>query len=242
MHEDRLSRKLTDLLMLRDELQQLGVEIHIAKAGRVVGDSAETRALDNVEAIFAEMEREKILERTARGRQGKIASGAYLGNGHPPFGYRVEGEGRTTQLVIDGSEQKLFVPSSISSPTGMTRADLPQRIARHLRSQGIPTPADLRKGFKKTKKRAYAEWDAHSIYPLLRNSVYVGRFTNGRFVKTDGKRHRNPQGTTTIAVPAIVDKPHGRRSNSVWIEVLLSHRDATSMVSGGAAIEVRLWL
>jgi DNA invertase Pin-like site-specific DNA recombinase len=204
---DRLSRNRSQLLLLADELQQRGIAIHLAKQGRVMGRTAGDRIADDQEARFAEVERAAFVERVANGRQAKIKRGHYPGGGQPPYGYRVEGRGPETQLVIDEGQasvvRMIFQLFAYGDAIGMVSAS---EIARRLTAQGLTTPADLRKGFATSKKRAYGEWVAQSIYPLLRNSVYVGRFTNQRYFKKDGKRHYRPIGQDVVPVPAIVDE------------------------------------
>jgi site-specific DNA recombinase len=204
---DRLSRNRPQLLQLVDELQHLGIDIHLAKHGRVMGRTATDRIADDQEARFAEIERAAFVERVAHGRQAKITRGHYPGGGQPPYGYRVEGRGPETQLVIDEEQapivRMIFQLFAHGDTTGTVSAS---EIARRLTALGLPTPGDLRKGFATTKKRAYGEWVAQSIYPLLRNSVYVGRFTNQRYFKKDGKRQYRPIGKDVVPVPAIVDE------------------------------------
>jgi site-specific DNA recombinase len=93
---DRLSRNRPQILLLVDELQQLGIDIHLAKHGRVMGRTVGDQITDDVDARFAEIEHASIVERTAEGRRAKIRRGHYPGSGQPPYGYRVEGRGPDT--------------------------------------------------------------------------------------------------------------------------------------------------
>jgi len=204
---DRLSRNHAQILLLVDELQRLGVAIHLAKPSRVMGRTADDRIADDHEARLAEIERALFVERTTDGRQAKIKRGHYPGGGQPPYGYCVEGHGPETQLVMADEQaavvRMIFQLFAYGDATGTVSAP---EIARRLTTLGLPTPSDLRKGFENTKKRAYGEWVAQCIYPLLRNSVYVGRFTNGRFFTVDGKRRHRDSGKDVVPVPAIVDE------------------------------------
>lgn len=49
---------------------------------------------------MAEFERERIRERSAEGRTSKLASGGWIG-GKPPFGYMIEGTGKTARCAPD---------------------------------------------------------------------------------------------------------------------------------------------
>jgi site-specific DNA recombinase len=194
-------------LLLVDELQRLGIEIHLAKQGRVMGRTADDRIADCDEAYRAEVERAALVERTVEGRRAKIRRGHYPGGGQPPYGYRVEGRGPETQIVIDEEQaavvRMIFQLFAYGDAIGMVSA---VEIARRLTALGLPTPADLKKGFETTKKRAFGEWNAHNLYVLLRNSVYVGRFTSGRYFMVDGKRQHRHTGNNVVPVPAIVNE------------------------------------
>jgi DNA invertase Pin-like site-specific DNA recombinase len=204
---DRLSRNRPQILLLVDELQQLGIDIHLAKHGRVMGRTVGDQITDDVDARFAEIEHASIVERTAEGRRAKIRRGHYPGSGQPPYGYRVEGRGPDTQLIIDEEQavvvRMIFQLFAHGDTTGALTA---AAIARHLTALGLPTPADLKKGFENVKKRAFGQWNAHTLYKIVRNSVYIGCFTTQRYFKKDGKRQHRPIGKDVVPVPAIVDE------------------------------------
>src|SRR5205823_4265916 len=56
---DRLSRNLAHMLILREELQSADIELHYCDRGKSE-NTAEGRLTQNVEAVIAEYEREKI--------------------------------------------------------------------------------------------------------------------------------------------------------------------------------------
>lgn len=138
---DRLSRNHAQILLLVDELQRLGVAIHLAKQGRVMGRTADDRIADDQEARLAEIERALFVERASQGRQAKITRGHYPGGGQPPYGYRVEGRGPETQLVIDEEQaaivRLIFQLFAYGDATGTVSAP---EIARRLTALGLPTP------------------------------------------------------------------------------------------------------
>ena len=88
---DRLTRNLAHSLILREEWQRAGIELHTVARGKSE-NSAEGRLTENVEAVIAEYEREKIRERSRRGRVAKAAAGKWVGNSRPPFGYKRIGQ------------------------------------------------------------------------------------------------------------------------------------------------------
>lgn len=203
---DRLTRVALDNTLLRRQLQHLGVELHYAASGRQVGISVADDLADEQEAQAAEIEQRNLKERMMRGRQAKIASGRWLGNGHVPYGYRVEGQGATKALVVDGEHAeivrlifRLYVHGDDGTPIS-TRG-----IARKLTAMQIPTPHDIR-GWSH-KKRAYGEWTAQSLHPILRHKAYIGKFVHNR-VQTlpDGRTRRTtPEEQTEVDVPAILE-------------------------------------
>src|SRR5439155_3899574 len=82
---DRLSRKLAHQLLLVEELERAGVRLEYFTTPRE--DTPEGRLLLNVKGVVAEYEREKIRERTTRGKKQKAREG-HLPGGSCPYGYR----------------------------------------------------------------------------------------------------------------------------------------------------------
>src|SRR5262249_11970089 len=83
---DRLSRKMAHQLLLSEEFEQAGVALRIV----TMPDSARTpegQMLTNIRGVFAEYERAKILERTARGRRARAQAG-HAPYGRTTYGYR----------------------------------------------------------------------------------------------------------------------------------------------------------
>ena len=100
---DRLSRNLAHLLILREEFNRAGIELHYVNRGRSQ-DTAESRLLENVEGVIAEFEREKIRERTRRGKVAKAKAGKWVGTGRTPYGFRQVGKGADVRLEIDQAQ------------------------------------------------------------------------------------------------------------------------------------------
>ena len=63
---DRLSRKSAHQILLIEEMKRLGVDF--AFVNRNIGDTPEDQMLLQIQGIVAEYEREKILERSRRGK------------------------------------------------------------------------------------------------------------------------------------------------------------------------------
>ncbi|MBU2703466.1 DNA invertase Pin-like site-specific DNA recombinase [Sporomusaceae bacterium BoRhaA] len=92
---DRLSRNLTNQLILADEIEKSGCQLLF-----VTGDydaSPEGRLFFSMRGAIAAFEKAKIRERTMRGKRAKALSGKPL-FGRPPYGYSCDYE--TGQYII----------------------------------------------------------------------------------------------------------------------------------------------
>ena len=63
---DRLARKHTHQLILSEELKRLGVELEFVN--RKLSESPEDQLLFQIQGVISEFEREKIMERSRRGK------------------------------------------------------------------------------------------------------------------------------------------------------------------------------
>jgi site-specific DNA recombinase len=81
---DRLSRKLAHQLLLQDEFDTAGVDLHIVPMPDRSA-TPEGQLLAQMRGVIAEFERAKLLERTRRGREGCARAG------HVPYGGRTYG-------------------------------------------------------------------------------------------------------------------------------------------------------
>jgi len=83
---DRLARKHSIQMVLIDELERCGVELvflnHESKG------TPEDRLMVNMQGVFAEYERTKIMERSRRGKLHAARRGAVSVLGNAPYGYR----------------------------------------------------------------------------------------------------------------------------------------------------------
>jgi site-specific DNA recombinase len=167
---DRFSRNLAHSLILRESFQRLGVELHYVDRGKAQ-DTAESRLTQNVEAVIAEYEREKIKERTRRGLHAKAQAGKWVGHGPEPYGYRRDGRGRDTRLVIDPVEAKR-VRRIFALYTGANRhKPAPLRgIAELLNQDGIASPGRATKSGPGPGRG----WYIKTLKEILTRRVYIG--------------------------------------------------------------------
>ncbi|MFT4037630.1 MAG: recombinase family protein [Thermomicrobiales bacterium] len=95
---DRLSRKQTHVAILADEFQHAGARL--AFVTEDFENTAVGEFIRSAKAFAAEVEREKLAERTVRGRIARVQSGKLIPGGRPPYGYRWRDETKG-QLEID---------------------------------------------------------------------------------------------------------------------------------------------
>ena len=181
---DRLARNLAKCQIVEDELRRYDVRVEYALYD--FPDTPEGRLNKNIYASFAEFEREKIAERTARARRRKLRSGHVIVHGRPPFGYKlVEGEDGKATLKPDEQEAKtvrlIFDWYTVGDGGGKPLAQ--KRIAQQLTQMKIPTYADLHnngKGDQCYKKRGFGVWSISTVSDILGNEVYAGMWRSGR--------------------------------------------------------------
>ena len=97
---DRLTRSLRDLVTLLDDLDRAGV---VFRSATEPFDTATAmgRMLVQMLGMFAQFERDTIIDRVIAGMERKAAAGKWKG-GRRPFGYHVDKA--TSTLVIDADE------------------------------------------------------------------------------------------------------------------------------------------
>jgi site-specific DNA recombinase len=169
---DRLSRSPVHLALIAEECQKCEVELVFVT--EPLDSSPEGQLLTFVRGWAAQLEREKIKDRTIRGKQARMKQGKLpqgTGRTGSAFGYsynRVTGKREVREeeaLVV--AEIFNFCDSGIS----------PNRIAVILNERGITSPMGCL-------------WDPRTVRFLLRNEIYVGKTWSGRTrrVHLGGKR------------------------------------------------------
>lgn len=153
---DRLSREQNQIGILFDNFQRHHVRLELVT--EAFEDTAVGRFIISARAFVAQVEREKIAERTIRGRVKRAGEGSFVG-AHP-YGYR-----RVSRGVIEVDEEQAAVVRRIYSlyaqNVGMGA------IAKMLNAEGSHT----RRGFA---------WTPKEIRDVLRNETYAGVMTYAR--------------------------------------------------------------
>ena len=187
---DRLSRDIVDLLTTVRDWLRAGVQIHALDIGQI------TSELDIVLVIKGWQggdERQKIRERTMRGRNAKAKAGKIIGEGVPPYGYKYghgellihEREAQTVRMIFDW-----YINGDREANGGMMSLI---GIAKRLTEMGIPTPAQS----KGMNGRGDGQWFYTSVNRILSAETYCGVYRWGR---------SSDQPHILIDVPAIVSR------------------------------------
>jgi site-specific DNA recombinase len=154
---DRLSRNIGHLAILLDQFERYGVTLEFVT--EKLDSTPEGKLLHSVKGYAAEVEREKIRERTMRGRRHAALNGTYSYR-RKLFGYDVHGERRTVNEAEADIVRRLF--HSVIGGTSL------RRLSGILNKEGIRTPHG-------------SIWWPHSIKSILDNPAYCGRTTVFRF-------------------------------------------------------------
>ena len=158
---DRLSRSQKDTLELIEDVFLKGNVDFISISENFDTSTPFGRAMIGILAVFAQLEREQIKERTTLGREGRAKDGFFHGGGKIPIGYRyVDG-----RLIIDDYE-------------AMQVRECFELFLRGLSIRQIEK-CFLEKGYT----HSGAQWSAVTIKNILRNELYVGK------VKFNGKAY-----------------------------------------------------
>jgi site-specific DNA recombinase len=156
---DRLARKYAWQVVLLDEFRRHDVELVFLNHDR--DDSPEGEMLLQMQGMFAEYERAKILERSRRGRRFAARQGKVSVLGHAPFGYRYVSKDESGeahyQIVMDEAR----VVKQMFEWVGLEGLSLRQ-TARRLTEQGVATATG--------KPR----WDQSTVAGMLKNPAYKG--------------------------------------------------------------------
>ena len=186
---DRLSRNQNQIGVLFDDVEQAGARLEFVTEN--FEDSAIGRFILTARAFVAEVEREKITERTMRGKAERAKSGRIpQGTGKGCYGYVYDRETGHRRI---NSAQALVVKRLFSDfLTGTPIV----RIANQLNQDGIPTLAGK-------------QWYPITLHRMLRNETYTGRTF---YRRTEVTTVRRPGGSGRKRLVTI-------RPESDWIEV-----------------------
>ena len=149
---DRMFRTASDALVTAEQMKKAGIDLILFDLGSdsVTGNGM-SKFFFTMAGAFAELERGKIAERMAMGREGKKARLGHIG-GDAPYGFRKVGIGRDARLEPNLDEQAVI--------------EAAHRLRHNRKAHSVAV--DLNKmGFR---SRAGGEFQALQVVRMLRNS------------------------------------------------------------------------
>ena len=164
---DRLARNFAHQAILLEEMSKHGCEvIFLNQAG--LPDSPETKMLIQMQGMFAEYERAKILERTRRGRRHSASKGNVSVFGRAPYGYRyipkVAPDSEASWEVDPTEGDIVRCMFKLVGEKGYTLA----AVCRELKLRGIPS------------RKGNSDWDRQTVRGILTNPAYFGEARYGK--------------------------------------------------------------
>jgi site-specific DNA recombinase len=175
-----------------------GIELHLVESGQVKSESDIVFLLRTWQASD---EREKIRERTSRGRNTKAKAGKVVHGGKPPFGYRKQDS--SLQIVEEQAEvvRMIYTWYVLGDETGQLLTI--RGIAHRLTVDEVPTPYA---GHSVRRNRAPTAWNGTAVRFILANETYVGLLRYGKEIGRNTGKFRGPEDQIAITVPPIVDR------------------------------------
>jgi site-specific DNA recombinase len=208
---DRLARKYAHQALLLEEFSKHHCTV-IFGDHRGLVDNPETNLLVQMQGVIAEYEREKILERTRRGRRHAAVSGNVSVFGRAPYGYqhikKTSSGGKASWEIDPVRSEHVRLMFKLVGEQGYSLA----AVCRELQSRGIKTA------------KGNVNWNTTSVHDILNNSAYHGQAHYGKqrmVPRKPGKRAKRgdpsiprkakvtentlPEEQIAISVPAIVN-------------------------------------
>lgn len=192
---DRMARRLALQLIITDDIIRAGARLEFVLFD--YQDTPDGRLFYSMLGAISEFEREKILERTMRGRRQKAQEGRFI-NGTEPYGYRFNPE--TDRLEVDEAAAGVVRMMYAWAVDGLGVRAITQRLAE----TGV-SPPGLR------GKPPGRLWWPDTVQRILRSETYKGQLMANRYDirKVNGRRvssQRPRREWRTIPVPVIIDE------------------------------------
>ena len=175
---DRLARKQAHVAIVAEEVEHASARL--AFVTEDFEQSAVGEFIRSAKAFAAEVEREKIAERTQRGLRARVASGKPVATAPPPLGLRwrdAAKSGYEVDPVTTGTVHRIFAEYQ--------RGASLRAIATGLDADAIPTPRHGRTGA--------TTWGPTTIRHILMERAYTGEGEAFRY-----KAEKVPGGRTIV--------------------------------------------
>ncbi len=161
---DRLSRNTAHLTVLIEEAEHAGTRVEFVTES--LDHSPEGKLIRDIRGYAAQVEHEKIRERTIRGKLERVRAGRLLPGGKPLYGYRwidVEDERGNVVKKAGLEVDPMTAPVVRRIFADCVNGKSLRRIATDLTLEAIPAP------------RGKAEWQPNSVAKILHHPNYTGR-------------------------------------------------------------------
>ena len=193
---DRLARRYAYQVLLIDELQRDGVEVHFSE--RPINDSPDDQLLLQVQGAIAEYERAKILERCRRGRLHRARRGE-LAPPVTPYGYTYAARkyGGDGQIRVHEEEAAMI-----------------RQVFEWYAEDGGNVYRVQRKLNASMWKPRGQHWNVAAITRILRNEWYIGRAYYNRTTRRPRDRAPGESSESQRRKFIVTERPR-----SEWIEV-----------------------
>lgn len=193
---DRLSRELAHLLLLDEECQKHGVALEFVK--EEFADNAEGRLMFGMKGVLNKYEREKIRDRTTRGRRQRAREN-HPATGAAPYGFRLltKRDGSRGELLVNETElphlRLMFrLASEGLSLRGIARELNARGVASRNKGKRVKVRQDHRKPGEAEFRINTGLWSPEVIQQILKNPAYIGEF-------------RSPE-SIQVTCPALIDQ------------------------------------
>lgn len=200
---DRLSRKLMNQLIIAEELDKHGCELVFIQHN--YQKTPEGQLFFQLRGAIAEFEKAKILERTIRGKRGKMRSGK-IASYFNVYGYyylaKRSRHVNTGRIIVNPAEAGTLVVNEAEAVwvrrmfDWLTNERLSlMAIANRLNELGVPAPRG-------------SHWYRNTVRRILRNPIYMGQLYLNRVDTTgDGRQKvRSRDEWVKIEVPPIISE------------------------------------
>lgn len=189
---DRLCRDSTKSAWLEHELARRGVQIEYVTGQ--YDNTPQGKLQKNMMRALADAEGDILKDRMRRGKMGKLRNGSVMLD-TPPYGYKKEAKDGKNTLVINEAEAQVvgmvfqwFVFGDETDPT--TGPLTIEAIKNRLYTLQIPTRTDTLQRSRKNYPRANV-WSNRTVYDILRNTTYIGRWAYGKTKKKKVETEEN---------------------------------------------------
>ncbi len=150
---DRLSRSLFDTLYLIQRVFTPNEVSFVSRAEAFETSTPFGRAMVSILAVFAELERERLKERTADGRKGRAKEGKWKG-GPTPTGYRYNSDTGYLEILPYEAEQVRMVIEMFNNRTPV------YTIMQRMNAKGYRTQ--------------HGDWTEGTIKQIVSSRLYLG--------------------------------------------------------------------